>query len=306
VGRLLAATRAVETDNETAADLAYLRGRGTSLGGMRPKCTEIDGDGLLSIGKFPSVNDERAVTKGEVLAMNLAKAAGIRVAEARLVESDGLPVALIRRFDRTDGGRRLMYVSAATLLGADSGETRDHFYTEIVDAIRVHGADSQSDIEELWRRMAFTILITNVDDHLHNHGFLHMNHGLWSLRSAPSMKVPPTLHIELLAGDVHQHHAVAAGKAELAQIVAARVAELGIFGQIVRNGHRVLPGLLQRVRDPLDRAVDIEIGEDLVDVVEGFEFPVLHLQQKKSAGWMEDQEVRIVPAGPMGTSNQQR
>jgi len=189
LGRLLAATRAVETESETAADLAYLRGRGTSLGGMRPKCTVIDEDGRLSIGKFPSVSDERPVTKGEVLAMTLAKAAGIRAADARLVESDGVPVALIRRFDRTDGGRRLMYVSAATLLGADSDDSHDHFYTEIVDAIRVHGADSKSDIEELWRRIAFSILITNVDDHLHNHGFLHENHGQWSL--APAFDINP-------------------------------------------------------------------------------------------------------------------
>ena len=189
LGRLLAATRAVETENETAADLAYLRGRGTSLGGMRPKCTVIDEDGRLSIGKFPSVTDERPVTKGEVLAMTLAKVAGIHVAETRLVESDGLPVALIRRFDRTDAGRRLMYVSAATLLGADSDDSRDHFYTEIVDSIRVHGADSQTDIEELWRRMAFSILITNVDDHLHNHGFLHAHHGQWRL--APAFDINP-------------------------------------------------------------------------------------------------------------------
>lgn len=189
LGRLLAATRAVETENETAADLAYLRGCGTSLGGMRPKCTVVDANGRLSIGKFPSVTDERPLTKGEVLAMTLAKAAGIRAAETRLVESDGLPVALIRRFDRTDDGRRLMYVSAATLLGADSDGSRDHFYTEIVDAIRVHGADARTDIEELWRRMAFSILITNVDDHLRNHGFLHANHGQWSL--APAFDINP-------------------------------------------------------------------------------------------------------------------
>ena len=189
LGRLLAATRAVENENETAADLAYLRGRGTSLGGMRPKCTVVDSDGRLSIGKFPSVNDERPVTKGEILAMTLAKAAGIRAAEARLVESDGLPVALIRRFDRTAAGKRLMYISAATLLGADPDESREHFYTEIVDAIRVHGADARTDIEELWRRMAFSILITNVDDHLHNHGFLHTHHGQWSL--APAFDLNP-------------------------------------------------------------------------------------------------------------------
>ncbi|MCX6968659.1 MAG: type II toxin-antitoxin system HipA family toxin [Verrucomicrobia bacterium] len=189
LGHLLSATRAVETESETAADLAYLRGRGTSLGGMRPKCTVVDLDGWLAIGKFPSVQDERPVTKGEVLAMTLARAAGINAAETRLVESNGLPVALIRRFDRTADGGRLMYISAATLLGADSGGTRDHFYTEIVDAIRVHGADTRADIEELWRRMAFSILISNVDDHLHNHGFLHSHRGQWRL--APAFDINP-------------------------------------------------------------------------------------------------------------------
>jgi serine/threonine-protein kinase HipA len=74
---LLAASHAVETNSETAADLAYLRGRGTSLGGLCPKCTVIDDDGLLSIGKFPSVTDDRPVAKGEVLALNLATASGI-------------------------------------------------------------------------------------------------------------------------------------------------------------------------------------------------------------------------------------
>lgn len=189
LGQLLAATRAVETENETAADLAYLRGRGTSLGGMRPKCTVVDDDGRLAIGKFPSVNDERGVTKGEVLAMQLASTSGLQVAVARLVDSDGVPVALICRFDRTGDGGRIPYVSAATLLGADPAGSQEHFYTEIVDALRVNGATPQSDIEELWRRMAFSVLITNVDDHLHNHGFLHANHGQWRL--APAFDINP-------------------------------------------------------------------------------------------------------------------
>jgi len=142
LGHLLSASRAVEANKETAADLAYLRGRGTSLGGMRPKCTVIDEDGALSIGKFPSISDERAVTKGEVLALTLAKHAGINAAAARIVESEGLPVALIRRFDRKGDGQRLMYVSAATMLGVEPTEPEEHSYTEIVDAIRVHGADA--------------------------------------------------------------------------------------------------------------------------------------------------------------------
>ncbi len=189
LGALLSATRAVETNTETAADLAYLRGRGTSLGGLRPKCSVIDDDGRLSIGKFPSVSDDRAVTKGEVLALRLAQAAGISAAQARLIDSDGAPVALIRRFDRPESGGRIMYISAATMLGQDSADSTEHAYTEIVDALRQYGADVQSDIEELWRRIAFYILITNVDDHLHNHGFLHVAHGQWRL--APAFDVNP-------------------------------------------------------------------------------------------------------------------
>jgi len=185
--RLLNASQAVEAETDTAADLAYLLGRGTSLGGMRPKCTVLDEDGHLAIGKFPSVTDQRAVTKGEVLALKLARAAGICAANARLIDCAGAPVALIRRFDRTPGDRRLHYISAATLIGSDGRQ--DHAYTEVVDAIRQHGADAQSDIEELWRRMAFSILITNVDDHLHNLGFLHASHGQWRL--APAFDLNP-------------------------------------------------------------------------------------------------------------------
>lgn len=189
LGALLSASRAVERNTETMADLAFLRGRGTSLGGLRPKCTVIDDDGCLSIGKFPSVQDERPVTKGEVLALQLAKDAGINAAEGRLVDSDGSPVALIRRFDRLGDGRRVMYVSAATMLGVERTDPAEHAYTEIVDAIRMHGADAQADIDELWRRMAFSILITNVDDHLLNHGFLYEGRGLWRL--APAFDINP-------------------------------------------------------------------------------------------------------------------
>jgi serine/threonine-protein kinase HipA len=195
--QLLAASSAVERDRETAADLAYLRGRGTSLGGMRPKCVVVDDDGCLSIAKFPSVHDERAVTRGEVLALRLASRAGVNAAEATLVSSDGLPVALIRRFDRPRGGGRLLYASAATLLGANTREGDDYAYTDIVDTIRKHGGRVQQDVEQLWRRIAFTILVTNVDDHLHNHGFLHVADGQWRLSPAFDINPFPDRHREL-------------------------------------------------------------------------------------------------------------
>jgi serine/threonine-protein kinase HipA len=186
---LLAATRAVELHTETAADLAYLRGRGTSLGGLRPKCNILDDDSALSIAKFPSAHDTRAVTIGEVLALHLAAAAGIKAAHARVVPSDDQSVALIRRFDRTADGSRIFAVSAATLMGVERGSSGDHTYAEIVDTIRKYGAAPQDDIMELFRRIAFTILITNVDDHLWNHSFLHTEAGQWRL--SPAFDVNP-------------------------------------------------------------------------------------------------------------------
>ncbi len=82
-----------------------------------------------------------------------------------------------------------MYVSAATMLGVDIGDPVEHAYTEIVDAIRQNGASAQADVEELWRRIAFSILINNVDDHLRNHGFLHVANGQWRL--SPAFDINP-------------------------------------------------------------------------------------------------------------------
>jgi serine/threonine-protein kinase HipA len=105
------------------------------------------------------------------------------------VASEGVPVALIRRFDRRPDGGRIPYVSAATMLGVDRDDSTQHTYTEIVDALRVHGADANHDIEELWRRIAFSIRIANVDDHLRNHGFLYVGEGHWRL--SPAFDVNP-------------------------------------------------------------------------------------------------------------------
>ena len=185
--RIFQASRALEKGQETTEDLRYLQGRGTSLGGMRPKCTVVDEDGRLAIGKFPSVSDTRSVTRGEVLALKLASLAGIDAADARIVQIDEVPVAVVRRFDRDGEEGRIPYQSAASLLQASREEDRS--YTEIADALRTHGHAPTQDVRQLWRRLVFNLLITNVDDHLQNHGFLHVERGLWRL--APAFDINP-------------------------------------------------------------------------------------------------------------------
>jgi serine/threonine-protein kinase HipA len=180
--KILLASRAVELSTETAQDLAYLQGKSTSLGGMRPKCTLLDEDGALSLGKFPSVSDERDVTRGEVLALHLAKLAGIDAAPARIVMVQGQPVAIVRRFDRTAQQQRIPYISGATLLQARRDD--EHAYTEILDVMRTQCANYVDDARQLWRRLVFNHLITNVDDHLQNIGFLYAGNRQWRLAPA--------------------------------------------------------------------------------------------------------------------------
>jgi len=180
--KILLASRAVEMSQETAEDLAYLQGKGTSLGGMRPKCTILDADGALSLGKFSSVTDERAITRGEVLALRLAKLAGIDSAQARIVMVQDQPVAMIRRFDRTPEQNRIPYISGATLLQANRGD--EHSYTEIIDVMRSRCENFIDDARQLWRRLVFNHLITNVDDHLQNIGFLYSGNNQWRLSPA--------------------------------------------------------------------------------------------------------------------------
>lgn len=185
--KILLASRAVEMSKETEEDLMYLQGKATSLGGMRPKCTLLDENGALSLGKFPSINDERAVTKGEVLALRLAKLAGIESAEARIVKVQNQSVALIRRFDRTPQQHRIPYLSAASLLQANRDD--DHSYIEIIDAMRSTCKNFVDDARQLWRRLVFNYLITNVDDHLRNLGFLYVGENKWRL--APAFDLNP-------------------------------------------------------------------------------------------------------------------
>lgn len=185
--KMMTASRAVELSKETAEDLKYLQGKGTSLGGMRPKCTLLDQDGTLALGKFPSVKDERSVTRGEVLALRLAKLAGIDTAHARIVMVRGAPVAIIRRFDRTPNQGRIPYMSGATLL--QSSRNEEHAYTEVVDAMRSKCLDFSASAQQLWRRLVFNFLITNVDDHLQNIGFLYVLKNQWQL--SPSFDLNP-------------------------------------------------------------------------------------------------------------------
>ena len=175
--RLLAASERIDDDDDDD-DLRLLLAPGSSLGGARPKASVRDQDESLAIAKFPHKDDEFNTVAWEAVALGLAAKAGIQTASSRLEQISGKPVLLLRRFDR-DGTIRIPFLSAMSMLGANDNET--HSYLEMVDALRQSGARSRDDMRELWRRIVFTVLISNVDDHMRNHGFLYAGSDGWVL-----------------------------------------------------------------------------------------------------------------------------
>ena len=213
---LLSAAEHVMEDKDTEEDLRLLFAPGSSLGGARPKASVVEKDGHLTIAKFPRKDDEVNTVIWESVALALAQKAGIPVPSARVEKIGKKPVLLLRRFDR-DGMRRIPFLSAMSMLGSKDLETRS--YLEMVDALRQHGATPKADIEALWRRLVFNILISNTDDHLRNHGFLYMGAGGWRLSPAYDLNpVPVDVNPRILTMAINEDDSTAS--LELAMEVA--------------------------------------------------------------------------------------
>ena len=166
--------------------LLNLYKQGSSLGGARPKANVRDTDGSLWIAKVPSINDDYDVALWEFWAHKMAALVGIAVPEMRLLSLPGQKyhTLLSKRFDR-EGEQRIHFASAMTLYGLQDGAdaTTGNGYLDIVDVIIGNGGfvDPQVALEQLYRRVAFSIAIRNHDDHFRNHGFLLTEKGwVWS------------------------------------------------------------------------------------------------------------------------------
>jgi serine/threonine-protein kinase HipA len=183
-----------ESDEPDMVALRRLRQVGTTLGGARPKCSIMDNDGSLAIAKFTSRYDTHAVERAEVLTLRLARLCGLNVPNARIEMSDGLPVAIIGRFDRASKAR-IPYISAQTLL--DTPTATGATYAQLADAIRQYAAAPRDEMRELFRRVSFSILVSNVDDHLKNHGFVYAGDGKWRLSPAFDINPAPERFREL-------------------------------------------------------------------------------------------------------------
>lgn len=170
-------------------ELLMLLNPASSLGGAWPKANVRHDDGSLYIAKFSHPQQEYDVIAWETVALTIAAEAGLNTPECRLQRlAKGKNVFLTRRFDRLLSGQRVPYISAMTLMQARDGES--HSYPELAAHICQFAANPENSLVELWKRIALNIMITNVDDHPRNHGFLRRESKGWIL--SPLFDVNPT------------------------------------------------------------------------------------------------------------------
>jgi len=152
---------------------------GSSLGGARPKASVTDENGHLWIAKFPSRHDDYDMAAWEYVAYMLALDAGVDMSESR-IEKFGCHhhAFLTKRFGRV-GHNRLHFTSAMAQLGYNDGDY-EASYLELGQFLTDLGANTQEDLEQLWRRIVFYIAISNSDDHLRNQGVRH-SRSVWIL-----------------------------------------------------------------------------------------------------------------------------
>ena len=181
--------------------LKQLIAPGSSLGGARPKASVMAPDGSLWIAKFPSKHDDFNSGAWEMVVHDLAEKCGLNVPEAKIEKFSKLGTTfLVKRFDR-DGEQRIHFSSAMTVLGKKDGAnaTDGSSYLEIVSFLKADGAKPKRDLEELWKRIVFSMAVSNTDDHFRNHGFI-LSHDGWEL--SPLYDVNPDIYGEYLSLNV--------------------------------------------------------------------------------------------------------
>lgn len=180
-----------ETHPNYSKWLQMLIAPGGSLGGARPKASVVDENNQMWIAKFPSGNDENDISAWEMVVHKLAQRAGLTLAVGNLQKFNSHHhTFLSKRFDRTVRGERIHFASAMTLLQRTDGDdaSKGVSYLELAELIVQRGANPTADLAQLWRRIVFYICVSNVDDHLRNHGFILAPTG-WVL--SPAFDINP-------------------------------------------------------------------------------------------------------------------
>jgi serine/threonine-protein kinase HipA len=275
LGRLLDVAARAERGAAGHEELLLLVRAGGSIGGWRPKVHAADAAGRPAIAKLPKAGwDAWDVMTWEKVAHDLARAAGISLPDSGLVGVGGAHVFVVTRFDRR-GGSRIGYASARTMLNAGPEDRRS--YLEIADVIAQRSPAAAADLRELWRRVAFSVLISNTDDHLRNHGFLHAGGGSWALSPAFDLNPNPA--------PGPKHLSTAIDRTDTTASVAALMRVAGHFGLDATAALDVLADVTQAVASWRDVAASYGLaGEDAHAMEPAFEHAETELARSLTAG----------------------
>jgi len=270
---LLEASRRLEANAPIDEHLMLLLRQGTSIGGTRPKATVVE-DETYWLAKFPSRHDRTDIPAIEYATLKLAEAAGIQIPECRLLTlADDQHVLLTRRFDRVytrQGWQCHHYMSGLTVLGLNEFDNSRGSYPELADNLRQLSADFRSDAEELFRRMAFNILISNDDDHLRNHAFLQTLQG-WRLSPAYDLVPHPQIGYE-------RHQSIIVGEQGRKGTLGNAMTEAGRFWLTDDKAMVIIEEIKAVVSQWRDRYADCGISEHDIEILETAFLPESVLQ----------------------------
>jgi serine/threonine-protein kinase HipA len=225
---------------------------GTSMGGARPKVVVQDDDGLW-MAKFNRADDRWNYARVEYAMLRLARQCGINVPESRIEAVGGKDILLVKRFDREktpEGYTRARMMSGLTVLHSDeTNDARERWsYILLVEEMRRIVAEADKDARELFRRICFNALISNIDDHPRNHALLARNVD-WALSPAYDLTPSPVVSLDrrdlaLVCGDqgrfanakniLSQHARFLLQKDEAEKIIADTKAQVGHWYDTVR------------------------------------------------------------------------
>lgn len=250
---------------------------GTSMGGARPKAV-VEDDGVLWLAKFNRTDDRWNMARVEAAMLRLARLCGIETPDSSVLRVGARDALLVRRFDRRAtpaGFQRARMISALTLLeGDDDPQSRSRWsYLELVERLRKVSAEPAADARELFRRMVFNALTSNIDDHPRNHALIAWDEG-WRLSPAYDLTPLPAVSAERrdLALIVGRHGRWANAKNLLSDaerfLLAPREAK-----QIIDSMERVV---MQRWRT-LFRAAGVSIA-DCDRLAPSFAYPGFRLE----------------------------
>ncbi|NWL33920.1 type II toxin-antitoxin system HipA family toxin [Paenarthrobacter nitroguajacolicus] len=243
----------LDEGGELSPSLEAAMMHGTSLGGARPKATLTDDDGSEWLAKFSSSDDRVfSVVNAEGAMLELARRAGMKVPESKVISSLGKEVLLVRRFDRDGAGGRRHAVSGLTMAQTDEMYARYVSYPQILDVLREYAVDATQPGPELFRRIALNIAISNNDDHARNHAaFWDGKH----LELTPVYDLAPGQR----SGDTFEQ-AMRYGRGDRGAKVsnfAALVGESETYGLNAAEGRDIIDNLVSSIRETWDAAAEV-------------------------------------------------